>query len=255
MSNESIDNRNEMLEWFGLFVILFAGFSYVVYYYYVDVWYHVKYGMFLALSYLPEMVRSIMFFYSDQVVSLIVPMKEDLAYHAADYAYYYTENQVGVGKRESISTLAMYISGPYLLVAIAVVAIRGGKPFRPAIQLPGPSKTPAMYAYARSQMLIWPYIKPVVYIMQKIVKQSDLDSDWFAMAQLPIMWLKKNDLLFTIAKSRRTSITQSERKEFSLNRKILLDHGKGWMTSPSKRSAFLPLLSRIFSVKLKLPDF
>lgn len=219
MSAESIDNRNEMLEWFFISVLFFAGLCYVVYQYYIDVWFFVKYWLYSGLSYVPEFIRNIVFFYSDEVKNLIVPIQKDLVFHSGDYPYYYTETTKGLGKQHDINSVTSQMVYPFLMPPILYVIIK--ESFRKHGQIDKPGRPNAMYSYAKTQMEIWPYIKPVALIMRKISKQGDLDSDWFAMAKMPIMWLKSNDLLFSITKSRRSSITQSQRKQFSLNRRKL----------------------------------
>lgn len=186
---------------------------------------------FYALSHIPEPVRNVLFFYSDTVKQFIEPMYHDLIFHANDYAEYYVNDDVGVRKYHKMNTVMQLAFAPYLLPLIVYLLIK--EALRKDGMIDKPGKANAMYSYARSQMEIWPYIKPVAPIMEKISKEASLESGWYAMASMPMSWLKKNELLKTSKKVRRALITERERLEFTLDRKktylkLMEELGRPW---------------------------
>ncbi|MBD78009.1 MAG: hypothetical protein CL840_03560 [Crocinitomicaceae bacterium] len=231
MSNQESNSRDVELEWLGIFLIFALGSIVAAMFFYVEAWYPIKKWIFFALNSIPEPVRNVIFFYSDTVRQFIEPMYHDLVFHAEDYAEYYIYDDVGIKKYHSMNTVTQLVFGPFLLPAIIYMITKEALRKDGLIDKPG--KGQAMYSFARSQMEIWPYIKPVAPIMEKISKETSLESGWYAMATMPMSWLKKHGLLKTSKKVRRALITQRERLEFTLDRKktylTLMDElGRPW---------------------------
>jgi hypothetical protein len=231
MSNQDSNSRDVELEWLGLFLIFSLGCIVAAIFFYMEAWYPVKKWIFYALYQIPEPVRNVIFFYSDTVKQFIEPMYHDLIFHANDYAEYYVYDDVGLRKYHKMNTVMQLAFAPYLLPLIIYLIAKEALRKDGLIDKPG--KAHAMYSYARSQMDIWPYIKPVAPIMEKISKEASLESGWYAMASMPMSWLKKNGLLKKSKKVRRALITERERLEFTLDRKktylkLMEELGRPW---------------------------
>jgi hypothetical protein len=210
--------RNEMMEYLFLGLLALFGLIYVIYEYYIDVWYHTKLWTFWVLSLPPaDWVDKALDWLRPGVGALLHAIHDDMVFHANDYFVYYRDTEVGMSKVDSINTVSrwfvFFIFAPFILYYL-------GKEFRrkaSAIPLPRTAKHP-MYAYARSQAQIWPYIKPVIGIMEKIVRTRDLDKSWYALSKLPLTWMKDRDLIAVVSKKKRRNLfTVSERREIHLN--------------------------------------
>jgi hypothetical protein len=219
--NNKVDDP---LEIFAVTLLLCVLLAVAIWYYYIDAWYFIKYYFFTGLSFIPEPIRDVMFFYSEYLprissnVSSIIPlMAEDLAFHVDDYGYYYIEEAKGISKLSQMNRVAFWVMIPYMVPFFVHYIIKELRREKGGIDKPG--KSNSMYNYARSQMEIWPYIKAVAPFMEKISNEPDLDKGWYAMSKLPVMWLKERELLRTIKKKRRELLTQTERSEFTLDRK------------------------------------
>lgn len=210
--------REEQMELAVVSVIVVCAVIVFAYFYYIDAWYFINLYLFKGLSYAPSFVHNVLFFWYQPAADLIPRMAEDLSFHRDDYYTYYIDNEVGDRKLSSINTLLRYMFVPYLVIPIIFYVFRELTRKKGGIKAPGQSHS--MYSFARSQKEIWVYIKPVVNIMEKMTKNSDLDSGWYAMSKLPIMWVKERDLLKPVgAKKKRKLFTVRERSEFTLDKR------------------------------------
>lgn len=185
--------------------------------YYIDVWYSVRLTTLEAFSALPGPIQSTILFYYPDLVNAIPLMKEDMIFHANDFYTYYKEDDVGISKKSQIDMAALYIFMPWATLFIGIMVYLELSKVRGKINKPG--KKNAMYNYARTQMEIWPFIKVVAPIMEKIAREDDLDKGPYAAPQVPLLWMEKEGLLIKVkTKNKRDLLTVSQREQFTLDR-------------------------------------
>lgn len=213
----SEDKKSDPLDNFLAALFVTVVVLILLYIYYIDLWYQIRLWSFSALSNIPDNVRRWIFFYAQDMSDMIPLMVDDLKFHARDFATYYRENETGIRKKSQIDTVARWIFSPYIFIFISWYIASELLKKRGKISKPGERN--AMYNYARTQMEIWPYIKVVAPIMEKIVKNSDLDSGPNAAPKIPIMWMQENKLLNEVKPKReRELFTVSQRVKFTLDR-------------------------------------
>lgn len=210
--------RDEMMEGAVLSIIAFAGLCFAIYWYYIDAWYYTQKGIFTLLAFIPTPIAEVLFFWADKIAIQAIPqISESLASHKQDYMTYYLQDKTGIRNLYLLNNLSSTIVIPFFTIPIFFHLYKESRKSKSRIKRPGIGN--AMYAYARSQKEIWPYIKPVVNIMEKMSKDPNLDNDWYAMSKIPIMWLKEKGLIKVIkAKKTRSLLTRKERHEFSLDK-------------------------------------
>lgn len=250
----SDEKKSDPLDNFIAGIVLFVIIAALILYFYIDAWYHVRAFSFKMLSILPESLRDILFFYNRDVAGIIPLMHEDLQFHKDDFAIYYKEDETGISKKLQIDTAALWVFAPYTLALLALTFFLEMRVKRGKIAKPGGRN--AMYNYARTQMEIWPFIKVVAPIMEKIAKNDDLDAGPNAAPAIPLEWMRKRDLLNKVqSKTRRELLTVRQRSRFTLDRPkayvALVDNlGRPWVgvddLSFSEKCLFSVLVPHIF---------
>lgn len=230
--------RRAMIESYFLVSISFFILLVVIYLYRLYPWYYFTTGLYFALSYIPESIRGVLFFWTSDNQYLVGPMSKDLLHHWNDFDTHYVDDAVGSKKFKNINFLAFSMFYPYLgllFIRNVVVYYRGVVGVRHPNQLSVSSKNMvyvpkayqkeksrnkmgAMQAFVHSQSLVWPYVNPIKNIMTEMIKNPNLDAEWYAMSPIPEQWLIERDLVPVVSrKSRRALLTKSERQLISLD--------------------------------------
>jgi hypothetical protein len=220
-SNQSIEaKRQESVEALVMTGVAFIIIVMATMYYYHHVWYYISYYLFKVISYIPGVILDWVFFWKDNPSGLIPAFVEDLAFRAEDYKSYYIDSESGNDKKKFMDRYGMTMMAPYFLLPIIYMIFKEFRRVTSPIKRPGVrGGESALYMYARSQADIWPYIKPVVNIMADIVKNPSLDSEWYAMSEIPILWLKNKGAIKELRKKpTRKLLTVRERSELNLDR-------------------------------------
>lgn len=222
-ANQSIEGqRMESIETMVIVMVLSLAFIVFCYFYYEHPWYYFNKYYFMGLDFIPDVVNKYLFLWQPNAETIIPLMSSDLIFHANDYSAYYIESDVGANKKRQIDWIAISTMGPYFLLFIIVMIKKEFKTKKSLIKKMGArGGTSALYLYAQSQKDIWPQIMPIVNIMKQMTeKQTDLDAEWYAMAEIPLGWMKRHDLLKVMKSTKRRSLlTVKERAEFTLDRK------------------------------------
>jgi hypothetical protein len=214
-----VDNneREEQMEFVVLYVCVVIGVFVAIYIYYIDIWFYTQKAFFTAFAFLPDIVNKVLFFWHQDAAEFIPGMAADLNFHVKDYVEYYKFDEVGQRKLDAINRVGRFMVIPYLSLPIVWFFLKEWR--RKESKILGMGKPHAMYAYAFSQKEIWPFIKPVAAIMERISREPDLDSGWYAMSKLPMMWMKERGLFNEMTKKKRRELfTVSQRREFTLNK-------------------------------------
>lgn len=214
--------RSESVENMVIICVAFLAFVVFCYFYYEHPWYYVSLGFYGALSYVPEIVLKVCFFWQWSNVEMIPLMYDDLTFHASDYSKYYLSEDVGIRKKRSMDNLAMLMMLPFVAILFFRTLYKELKKKKSIIKKPSErNKSSALYRYVKSQSEIWVYIKPIVNIMEDMLeKNSSLDNEWYASAELPLAWMKRKGLFKMVKnESRRNLLTVRQKTEFSLDRK------------------------------------
>lgn len=213
----SEDKKSDPLHDFIAAIFVAIVIMALIYFYYIDVWYFFRKWSFYLLSLVPENIRGWIFFYAKESSSFVELMYEDLIFHSNVFADYYKNSDIGLRKKAQIDAVARTLFYPYVFVACLFLIVKElTKKFG---KITKPGKRYAMYNYARTQMEIWPFIKPVAPIMEKIVKNDDLDSGPNAAPKIPLMWMIENNLMNEVKpKKERDLFTVSQRVKFTLDR-------------------------------------
>lgn len=218
----SNDITEEVFLWLGGAFLLIL----VVYFFYMYPWYYSQLYLFKALNMLPSTVQKFLFFHYPRASELIPLISNDLAFYADSFKDYYRNDEQGIRKFSQINHVSFRLTFPYMAIAVLLLIFLEFKPKGTSIAKPG--KKYAMTSYAKSQKEIWPYIKPIVNIMDKIVKTRNLDEGWFAASSMPISWLKDRELVVTTEmKGPRKLLMVKERKTFFLDRRKTFEALRG----------------------------
>lgn len=205
-------------ETFGAILFLAVIAIIVVSLFYKVPWYHMQETLFSGLNWLPDMVSKWMFFWIDDAHERIQAIYEDLQYHRQDYEGYYFSDGIGSRKRGQIDHSIFTMILPYVVLPMVGLIIK--EMLRKKSPLAKPGQKGAMYKYAQAQKEIFPYIKPVVNIMEKMVKNPNLDDDWYALPSIPLDLFKKWDVLREIKENtRKRLLTVRERQRFRLDKR------------------------------------
>lgn len=213
--------RMHTFENVAIFSVLAIVVVYICLNYYEHPWYYTQRYLFVALDFLPDMVNQVLFAWQPKAADMIPMVANDLVFHAKDYSQYYIGNEVGIRKKIQMDRLTLTMFAPYAIVPIFWMIVKEFKVNRSQIKgLGEKGGVSALYRYAKSQAEIWPYIKPVVNVMDDMVSDVSLDNGWYALSKLPLDWMEERGLLKVItAKKRRELLTVKQRAEFSLDRR------------------------------------
>ena len=223
--------KQETFEGFMIVVALLAIFIVVAMFYYQHPWYYSNLYLYKGLSYVPENILKYMFFWVDEA-KVIHDIHNHLVVHHDDYSTYYVRGGAGYKTQLDINTVTIRLFWVFPVIFLIYRVYKESRRITSPIPPPGGNrpffglfgdlfvkKQQAMYAYANSQKEIWPYIKPVVNIMDKMVKNPSLDNHWYALAKLPLSWILENDLTQKIVtKKVRKIFTRRQKSQFTLVR-------------------------------------
>lgn len=189
----------------------------LIYFFYIDIWYKVRTFTFSAISFLPDQIRNILFFYAEKASAVVPAMLDDLRFHAKDFDVYYREDDVGINKKTQMDAAARILFFPYIAILVGYLVVK--ELMRKYGKITKPGGRNAMYNYALTQMEIWPFIKTVAPIMKSISRNDDLDSGPNAIPKLPLLWMKENNLLNEVkTQKERDLFTVRQRVQFTLDR-------------------------------------
>lgn len=213
----SDEKRDDPLDNFLAVIFIAIVMAILIAVFYIDAWYNIRNSTFKAYSFLPEPVRKVLVFYNMDLANTVPLMSEDLIFHENDFDTYYKENSTGIAKKRQIDIAALWLFMPWISLLAGILVIRELTRKQGRIDKPGGKN--AMYNYARTQMEIWPFIKVVAPIMEKIARDDNLDAGPYAAPKIPIMWMHDQGLLNEVkTKAKRDLLTVSQRVQFTLDR-------------------------------------
>jgi hypothetical protein len=223
MAEKSIEGqRQESIESFILVFVAIFVIMMFLYYFYEYLWFYPSLAYFFILDLLPNIVIKKLFFWTQDLSGVVSAIYENLLSHRDDFSDYYLENESGISQKSKMDYISFATLTPFIVILFFVTMFRGRIKNKNGIVALGDRRNArnALFAFAKSQSDIWPYIKPVVNIMSEMVKNDNLDNEWYAMSELPISWMKRKGLI-----KKRTSnmikklFTSRQRQEFMLDEK------------------------------------
>ncbi|MEG3764886.1 hypothetical protein [Alteromonas sp. 14N.309.X.WAT.G.H12] len=196
-------------------------------YFYQYPWYYFNLYTYKVLAIIPVEYSGYVFFWADEA-KLISVIHNHLVLHHDDYATYYVSG-VGLDRQEDINTVTISLLWPIPALILCLVSYKEIHRKTSPIPLPGRRSKLALWlagnkgsvlsSYTSSQKEVWPYIKPVVNIMDKMINDPDLDSGWYALAKLPLTWIREHNLTQKIVtKKVRKIFTRAQKSQFTLVR-------------------------------------
>jgi hypothetical protein len=188
-------------------------------YYHHHIWYYFSVYFYQGLDFIPDSVNKVLFFWKAEDVLRVPQIADDLLYHAGDYGKYYWDNDTGIRKKLFMDRLGLFMVAPYIAIPSFFIIFKELRRVRSPIKKPGErGGGNALNRYAKSQSDIWPYIKPVINIMDEMVKNPDLDDGWYALPEMPIAWMRNKGVIKELKKKkRRKLLTVRERSELNLD--------------------------------------
>ena len=210
MSSDNGRNVNDEFEYAMLFLAFAVAAAICYMLFHIYGWHFIKLHFFNGVSAIPEDIRRWIFFWRQDYSALTPSIAEYLSEHKS---VFFEDTAEGIKRKVAIDSVARWLFMPYILTITLLFFIKGIKTKSGNIK----RGKNAMYNYARSQSDIWVYIKHIAYIMEDIVKTTSLSEGWYAMSEIPAQWMKEKGLVIISGKHKRDSLTQSQKKDLSLN--------------------------------------
>jgi hypothetical protein len=221
--------KQETADHFVMGIIFLVVVILVTMFYYQYPWYWFNLYLYKALSFVPEGIMKYVFFWASDEAILMDEIHAHLVAHSDDYAAYYVKEGPGYKTQKDINLVGLRMFWVFPVIFLGWFFRKESKRSVSPIPPPGgrrrffgflpPKKQNALYEYAKSQKEIWPYIKPVVNRMKEMVDDPSLESNWYALSQLPITWILERELtLKVVTKKVRKLFTRRQKSQFVLLR-------------------------------------
>lgn len=209
---------------FMVFLILLAiAFSFLSEHY-IYIWYYIKYPIVKGLFYIPDMIRTYLFFWIELIPALRVP---DLNFFITELNrefdegldYLVTQQDRGFFDIDHKSMIINYIILPFISVPLLLVVKKIGtiKTF---------NKSLSMSEFRVQEAERWPVIKPIIHLSSKVV--NNIDEGPWAMSMRPEVFFSENDyLLFFDDEQREVKLNDKKNlKEFMSSYTMSIDADK-----------------------------